>query len=84
MQFAVGFKLQGMTEYEVQARATREKTARLKALRLDRDAQGGCIVGFHSRASFCASMICAGVIFVAIISRFWTYSSRSFLSKTTT
>jgi hypothetical protein len=39
MQLAVGFKLQGMTEYEVQARATREKTARLKALRLDRDAQ---------------------------------------------
>jgi hypothetical protein len=28
-----------MTEYEVQARATREKTERLKALRLARDAQ---------------------------------------------
>jgi hypothetical protein len=39
MQFAVGIKLQEMTEYEVQARATREKTARLKELRLDRDAQ---------------------------------------------
>ena len=29
-----------MTEYEVQARATREKTARLKALRLAAEAQG--------------------------------------------
>jgi hypothetical protein len=28
-----------MTEYEAGARATREKTARLKALRLDSDAQ---------------------------------------------
>ncbi len=28
-----------MTEYEVQARATREKTARLKALRLAKEAQ---------------------------------------------
>jgi len=28
-----------MTEYESQARATREKTARLKALRLARDAE---------------------------------------------
>jgi hypothetical protein len=30
---------EAMTEYEAGARATREKTARLKALRLDRDAQ---------------------------------------------
>jgi hypothetical protein len=44
----------------------------------------GCVVGFHLRASFCGSTICAGVIFVATISRFLTYSSRSFLSKTTT
>ncbi len=29
----------GMIEYEVQARATREKTARLKALRLTKEAQ---------------------------------------------
>jgi len=36
---------------------------------------------FHSRASFCASTICAGIIFVATISQ---YLSRSFLSKTTT
>jgi hypothetical protein len=28
-----------MTEYEAQARATREKTARLKALRLAKEAQ---------------------------------------------
>ena len=28
-----------MTEYEAEARATREKTARLKALRLDKEAQ---------------------------------------------
>jgi hypothetical protein len=32
----------------------------------------------------CASTICAGVTFVATISRFWIYSSRTFLSKTTT
>ena len=32
----------------------------------------------------CISTMCAGVIFVATISHFWTYSSRSFLSKTTT
>ncbi len=30
---------QAMIEYEVQARATREKTARLKALRLAKEAQ---------------------------------------------
>ena len=30
---------EAMTEYEAGARATREKTARLKALRLDRDAR---------------------------------------------
>jgi len=30
---------EAMTEYRAEARATREKTARLKALRLDREAQ---------------------------------------------
>jgi hypothetical protein len=29
----------------------------------------GCLAGFHSRASFCASVICAGVIDVATLSR---------------
>lgn len=33
-----------MTEYEAQALAVREKTARLKALRLARDAEAGSII----------------------------------------
>ena len=32
----------------------------------------GGLVGFHSRASFCASAICAGVISPAATSRFFT------------
>jgi hypothetical protein len=34
--------------------------------------QGCCVVGFHSRASFCASAICAGVMSRATKSRFFT------------
>ena len=35
---------EAMTEYEAEARATREKTSHLKALRLDREAQARSII----------------------------------------
>jgi len=31
----------------------------------------GCVIGFHSRASFCASAICSGVMCCATKSRFF-------------
>jgi hypothetical protein len=38
----------------------------------------GCVVGFHSRASFCASAICAGVISFEKISRLFAAAASPF------
>ena len=48
--------------------------ARRSAMMFKRTYRGACLIGFHSRASFCASAICAGVMFPAALSRSFTAS----------
>jgi hypothetical protein len=43
--------------------------------------RGGCAVGFHSRASFCASAICAGVMHRAILSRLFELAAKHILQE---